>query len=351
MRAFARAVRRGATRLALVVGAVLLALLVVEGGLRLVLPKPAISWDYLVTSDDHVADARTIVVRRALLDEETYRTPEAVLCVAALGDSFTLGYPVERGASYPAVLERILSGPGHPARVVNLGMGNSGPDQHLRLFEEVVLPRWRPDVVVWALYANDLGDDVRLPTYEVRDGALRPLDVTRHWVYRRQRLFERLPLPGWVKRRSWIVRLGLQAWEAANRPAAEVAEADWRRSEAKVRLAVERMRALGREKGFDVIVASIRPQAAYLAEADPEAWSDARPLREHRRLEAVLRAAGPVLDIASPAEGPPPLFGIFRDESHRGRKLRGGYHFDETGYRRMAETVAAELLRRLSLGQ
>ncbi len=34
-------------------------------------------------------------------------------------------------------------------------MGNSGPDQQLRYFDKHLLPRIKPDIVVWVFYAND----------------------------------------------------------------------------------------------------------------------------------------------------------------------------------------------------
>ncbi|MGH0031668.1 MAG: SGNH/GDSL hydrolase family protein [Myxococcota bacterium] len=80
--------------------------------------------------------------------------------VLAVGDSFTaaMNLPVEQ--VWTSVLERSLRRGGAPsADVVNLGLDGTGTDVHLEVLRAHV-PRFRPQTVVLAFYANDVGDVV-----------------------------------------------------------------------------------------------------------------------------------------------------------------------------------------------
>jgi hypothetical protein len=81
--------------------------------------------------------------------------------VLAVGDSFTAAMNVERAAVWTAVLERALRDGGQPrADVVNLGLDGTGTDVHVALLREYV-PRFSPDTVLIAFYANDVVDVMR----------------------------------------------------------------------------------------------------------------------------------------------------------------------------------------------
>ena len=65
---------------------------------------------------------------------------------------------VPRDAVWTAVLERELRARGFPsADVVNLGLDGSGTDVHVELIRQYV-PRFEPQVVVLAFFANDFQD-------------------------------------------------------------------------------------------------------------------------------------------------------------------------------------------------
>jgi lysophospholipase L1-like esterase len=58
-----------------------------------------------------------------------YAVDPARKTVVTLGDSFTEGFPVDDSNNYPSVLGRLLDERGMPVNIINMGMGDSGPDQ------------------------------------------------------------------------------------------------------------------------------------------------------------------------------------------------------------------------------
>jgi lysophospholipase L1-like esterase len=78
--------------------------------------------------------------------------------VVAVGDSFTAALGVLRSQNWVAVLERALQERVSPrADVVSLGIDGTGTDVHVDLLKRW-LPELRPQVVILAFYANDVGD-------------------------------------------------------------------------------------------------------------------------------------------------------------------------------------------------
>lgn len=93
-------------------------------------------------------------------DDEPLPPDEVGLRVLAVGDSFTAALGVFRSETWTAVLERELRTRGHPrADVVNLGIDGTGTDVHRDVLR-AYLPRFRPDVVLLAFFANDVPDVV-----------------------------------------------------------------------------------------------------------------------------------------------------------------------------------------------
>ena len=131
-----------------------------------------------------------------------------------MGDSFTRGFPVLSSQNYPAHLEQILEEGGFPVNVINTGLGDSGPDCHLRLLVDYLLPRVNPSIVIWTFYPNDIRDNVITSTYALHDRQLVRQDGSRHWLARRYRFFHAIPLPASDKRESYLFRLFLRAIES-----------------------------------------------------------------------------------------------------------------------------------------
>jgi len=88
--------------------------------------------------------------------------PPGTLRIVALGDSFTQGFGVDAGASWPSRLERLLDArdPGHRHEVVNLGIPGTSPRDYLEYLRDPGLA-YDPDLVIVCVMGNDV-QDVRL---------------------------------------------------------------------------------------------------------------------------------------------------------------------------------------------
>ncbi len=120
-----------------------------------------------------------------------------------LGDSFTEGYPVYNGKTYPDVLRGLLSNAECRINVINAGQGDTGTDQQLKMFTRYILPRLKPDVVIWSIYPNDIMDNVEKAVYTVSDNnKFVPLDGPKSWLSIRQFIYDNFPLPAPVKKEA-----------------------------------------------------------------------------------------------------------------------------------------------------
>jgi len=247
-----------------------------------------------------------------------------------LGDSFTQGYPVDPSHSYPAVLEELLP----QCCVVNLGIGDSGPDRQLAYFQRWVLPRLKPQLVIWALYANDVRDNVRTAVQDIDPkGQLVFTGAADHWLLQRDRLCRSSrPLRGFL-RHTYLGRHGLQAMRRAPQPQ----RSDYRNqlqewSRQKVRLELAEMQRLSRLHGFSLLIVRVAPQ---------EHYPDHRSIK-YQELAAIVDRPDVEILFES-AEG------LFCNDG-RDSNPPGSRHFNEAGYRRMAEEIAPQVRLRLKPG-
>ena len=145
--------------------------LAMEGGLRLIGRGPAVTLNQFdpVTGWAKVPGLR--VQRRTAeftvdfafnslgLREDEGVTPETLpedaLRVLCLGDSFVLGYGVQREDHLVDLLERELARGGRPVEVVNVGTEGWSTDQEVAWLEAHG-EEWRPDLVLLLPYENDL---------------------------------------------------------------------------------------------------------------------------------------------------------------------------------------------------
>lgn len=104
-------------------------------------------------------DVEVVVNSLGMRDDEPLANSEPR--VLLLGDSFAMGYGVDRPRIFADLLEREI-----PADVVNAGTGGYELIQQPRVLAEYG-PRLRPDLIVYALYlGNDLAQN---DEWEVRD--------------------------------------------------------------------------------------------------------------------------------------------------------------------------------------
>lgn len=327
-----------AKRLLLSAVALLVSLLLVEAGLRLFGHEPKLTQPSYLAGDNRVAHDELIMISRRFLDERTYRVEEGATVIVTIGDSFTVGWPVASTDSYPQLLEEKLEGCGWDVDVLNFGQSNTGSDQHLRLLEDYVLPRIKPDIVVWALYSNDVGDNIRQPVFDLTDGALVPLDGSKHWLHVRQNVHDAVPGHDSLRENCRLFQVFLKSLEFGELPV-NPENLAW--SVRKIEAAVKRLSALAETHGFDVCYALIVPQAIYLYEANPQEWQDHFVVRDHALLHGALSGAPDVLELRFPRDEAELFASAERDSSSRGNR-----HFQELGYALMAEAIAERLLER-----
>ena len=295
-----------------------------------------------------VPNRDVLLIPPKFLRASFYKTNPAHRTIVMLGDSFTESFPVKKQDSYPAILEGILTQQGIPTQVINAGIGDSGPDQHFRFLQQYLSPRLRPAVVVWALYANDISDNYIRPVYDIDQGELSPLDGIFNWLYIRQVVHLWAPLPQGVKQHSYLYRSLMKAIEflgsyplpdgSAKTPMAWGAE--------KLRLEMQGFQELAADRNFVGYLVLIAPQSVYLARTEPERWSRHWSIRQYEMILAMLKHEETFIHAWFPTAER----GEIHVDSTRDSVKYGTRHFNEAGYRLLAETIARRILRDERLG-
>ena len=319
-----------------------------EAVLRLIHYKPGLSSNWVLDSQYRVLDDDLITIDRRYQDADLYKAFEVhapTKVIVALGDSFTVGIPVDQTDSYPSVLERMLQMESSDVRVMNAGLGDSGPDQHLRLFEKYILPRVHPDIVVWQFHPNDSLDNALKAIFSISDdGKLAPLDARDNWMYRRQRFYNLVPLPVSVKRGSYLFNLMLRRYERGRSAAVPKGKDPTTWGREKIALEVARMSELAEQHSFKLYLALVAPQSTYqeVEKNGPAYWESI----EYPKLTAALQAFPNFIDVRFDRA-------VVEEKVHRGADIFadgtrdsnpiGTRHFNESGYTMMAETVAPYL--------
>jgi hypothetical protein len=172
--------------LAVAVTAVIV-LLVLEGGLRLLGkgPKdtglrfdPQVGWSLKPDNVFHNrgAEFRVRIQTDAHGLRDDYRgsadKPEGVFRVLCLGDSFTLGYTVDRSDLFVDLLEHWWQEEGRKIEVINAGVQAYSTDQQLAWLETHGA-KWRPDLVLMFPYENDLYWNLRDKLHGLAEAGLR----------------------------------------------------------------------------------------------------------------------------------------------------------------------------------
>ena len=83
-----------------------------------------------------------------------------------LGDSFTMGYGVNDGEEFPALVRRAMSERKSKIPVINAGMGDNGNGRWIK-FLRAEGTKFNPSLVVLQIHANDFHDNIREHLFEV----------------------------------------------------------------------------------------------------------------------------------------------------------------------------------------
>jgi len=233
------------------------------------IPKSLIS-EWSLHSDYRAPDPNT-----CLIDPSFYslvkikRKEKNERLIITLGDSFTEGYPVQ-GHGYPEQLQtKLTSLYGSTVQVINFGMGDTGPDQHLRIFKELILPAMKPDIVVWSLYPNDISDNVNYALYTISEShTLQKIDCRTNFLYIRQ-LINTIPLPNFFKE-SKMFRLVLKSteWLIDNKIPKQYKKNPEQWAYYKLELEIDEMNALAKKHNFELYYVLIAPQVVYDHKSD-----------------------------------------------------------------------------------
>jgi hypothetical protein len=141
-----------------------------------------------------------------------FRGPElgalALRPLLFLGDSFTMGYGVNDGEEFPALVRNALSP--NPTPVINAGMGDNGNGWWVKFLRSEG-KKYHPALVVLQLHRTDFYDNIHERLFTVTPtGALQELPVPRQTVKRAlQWPVENLPglahsyLVGLARQMSW----------------------------------------------------------------------------------------------------------------------------------------------------
>ena len=338
----------------LTIAGLLVSILIIEICLRVFRYKPELERDFYLTCTWRVLNKETVMINPKFLKDNFYTSGDYDKTILTLGDSFTEGYPVGKGKTYPDVLRELLRIVGCRINVVNVGQGDSGTDQHLKLFTKYILPKLKPDVVIWSIYPNDIWDNIEKAVYTISDSnRLIPMDGSKSWLYRRQLIYDWFPLPASMKQESYLLNILLKSTEILK--SWQVPQEYKDKSEEwglkKIQLAVEEMNRLALIHGFELYYVLIAPQAVYLEESNPQDWKNYRTLIFYNRIEAMLRDRvdfisarfdNPYLQFETKAENAMETHDIFAD-GKRDKNSIGNRHLNEIGYRLLARKVLKHL--------
>jgi len=98
--------------------------------------------------------------------EYTYNKPKGVFRILAIGDSFTMGYEVNKDECFTVVLSDHLTNAGIKNEVINAGVSGYSNAEELVFLEHEGL-KYDPDVVVLSFYNNDIMDNIRANLYTI----------------------------------------------------------------------------------------------------------------------------------------------------------------------------------------
>lgn len=119
--------------------------------------------------------------------------------IVVLGDSMTFGHGVSGEETYCAQIEQFFADRGRNVDVVNAGVKGYGTDQSFKFFT-TRLRQLDADLVILALYQNDITDNINLPLYTIEDRKLMAIDPTKNWLYALGTIDQQLP--PFVRRRK-----------------------------------------------------------------------------------------------------------------------------------------------------
>ena len=237
--------------------------------------------------------------------------------IVVLGDSMIFGHGVDDHETFPNQLEAIYRDENRAVDVINAGVKGYGTDSAHKFFTARLQPlSLQPDLVIFAIYQNDLHDNIGQPLFTIENRSLAPLDPTKNWIYLlgtiedktpefiRNRILYNIVLSRFVGRDVYSVlpdedRQGLFDWAAR-----------------KAFLQILDLRRRGRREGFHVMVLCVPYR-----DEPPDLYAWLEPIRKLG------------IWLFDPSQDP-----IWKDEKERWF-FGEDYHMTPAGNRLLAEMV------------
>ncbi len=339
----------------LIVLSIVASVLVCELLLRRFSQKQQLSVEWLLyenNKDEWVTDENVIFITNKVKNKiNNVRNTNKKLLVA-LGDSFMQGDPVKEQDNFPSILQQSIQNDGKDFDVINLGVGGYGPDQEFRLFYELIKAGNQPDVVIWSFYNNDIYENITQPTYDIdRNLNLIALRAKNNWIYKRQRLFDLMPLPRYIKTHSYLINRLLAFFENQKNSQVPHANADNQKSWAiaKLNKEIDTMEELSQKLKFKLMYVLITPQSDYIPveqRGEPARWieNDYEKLRYSlRKRRGLLTLDFKTLLSSSTSGGVLGLTSDLKDtlfsDATKDPLPMGVRHFNKKGYFLFAQSV------------
>ena len=251
--------------------------------------------------------------------ETPFKAPPNTKRVLCLGDSYTFGFGVGSEETYPGYLEKILNDASNDSRryqVINAGFASGLSTDAEYLYLREIGFKFSPDIVVLGFcLINDLIDISKNEWVVNKDG-----DLER--IYNRT---DRI-IPVFVKRTAMVtvLRAFIKPKEIL-RKNREPLDAE---AFARAQFALNKIKELGKKKGFKFLVIIIPPPLLVDKKENGSVWDECREeLVGFCRQEDI-----PYID----------LLGVLRTDDFLSGKA-GKMHFNERGNRKVAKVIFERL--------
>lgn len=262
-------------------------ILLFEGILRIKYSTIPLTHEYFFTADEIKKSAEYIF--------EKTRIPVVAegsgYHIAVIGDSFSACDIFVDIICYPQLIQGMLNNEGEKATITTYATAGDNPDRELRLFIDKILPT-HPELVIWQFYTNDVWENVLFPIYTISaDHQLTKVSGAENWAYKRQTLFEKLPMKQFILR-TFVVRFLLRMFEYNRYYYSQGNDEDriaW--GSEKIRLEIEEMNRLASIYGFKVLYSQIPSQSIYLDDTPPPEyrWVRGYNIRMYTAIEDMLK--------------------------------------------------------------
>ena len=192
--------------------------LMLEVGIRLVIPQPLVPslyrfhpiYSFFLEPNSHTVAANADYKIKIEINSLGFRGKEFNLTnsknILVLGDSYTFGSGVEFEETYTAVLERRLKAEGNAINIINTAVPAWGTTQKL-LFLQNEGNKYAPDFIIWQISEIDFDHNLQYGLHKVINDTLVYVPPTPSLRDKIRQYTNYIPYYGWLVQRSHLVSL------------------------------------------------------------------------------------------------------------------------------------------------